>query len=564
MHHFASSSPSNPARPKRATTTSLRKRLLILPLLFLTGLLILQLANYYTSRQVDKNVIFPGFAGQTMAGHSNVLKATVEIEAATLAVRLKSLPTRDAQIAAIIAETDPIRFFDDSSGYFFAYDLQGTRINVPTNKSGNGKNCLDLVDQKGNRFVEGLVTAAKNGGGYVTYYFEKQGQGVQPKLAYATRIPGTDFMVGTGVYIDNVEAELAKLRAGIEAGSRKYLVLTYGLFAAILLVTLAASIGIAEMTARSIRAAITQLASTAAQNEAAAGQVSSASQNLAAGASEQASSLEETSASLEEMSSMTRRNAASATEANGLARAARQAADAGANDIQAMSQAMAEIKTSSDDIAKIIKTIDEIAFQTNILALNAAVEAARAGEAGAGFAVVAEEVRALAQRSALASRETAEKIDGAITKTAQGVQISDQVAKRLAEILDKVRQVDGLIGEVATASNEQSQGVQQINTAIGQMDKVVQTNAASAEESAAAAEELNAQAVTLNEIISTLRELVDGRRTAGAQPQPAGTTDPSQTGAADRWQIRLQPAGMPGVTEIPPAKLADRRLSQTY
>ena len=223
---------------------------------------------------------------------------------------------------------------------------------------------------------------------------------------------------------------------------------------------------------------------------------------------------------------MTKRNAESATQANELARTARTAADTGARDMQAMSAAMAEIKTSSDDIAKIIKTIDEIAFQTNILALNAAVEAARAGNAGAGFAVVADEVRALAHRSAVASKETAGNIESAITKTAQGVQISNHVTGGLAEIVEKVRQVDGLISEVATASREQNQGVHQINTAIGHMDKVVQMNAASAEESAAAAEELHAQAHALNEIISRLRGLVDGDRavTKASPAQPASAT----------------------------------------
>ncbi len=275
-------------------------------------------------------------------------------------------------------------------------------------------------------------------------------------------------------------------------------------------------------TARSISRPIQHMAESldqcSSETMSASGQVSDASQSLAQGSSEQASPLEETSASLEEMSSMTLRNAESSTRANELARSAREAADAGAKDMLAMSLAMSDIKTSSDDIAKIIKTIDEIAFQTNILALNAAVEAARAGEAGMGFAVVADEVRALAQRSAVASRETAGKIEGAIAKTAQGVQISDQVSKRLAEIVEKVRQVDGLIAEVATASREQNQGVRQINSAIGQMDKVVQTNAANAEESAAAAEELSAQALSLNGIVRDLRLLVDGSMTTPSNP----------------------------------------------
>lgn len=249
-----------------------------------------------------------------------------------------------------------------------------------------------------------------------------------------------------------------------------------------------------------------------AQVASAAGQVSMASQTLAQGSTEQAASLEETRASLEEMSGTTQRNAENATNANRFATEARAAADHGASDIRVMNLAMTDIKTSSDDIAKIIKTIDEIAFQTNILALNAAVEAARAGEAGLGFAVVAEEVRALAQRSAAASRETASKIETSITKTAQGVEISSKVAQTLSEIVEKVRRADALVAEVATASREQSQGVAQINGAMGQMDRVVQNNAAAAEESASAAEELNAQALMLSDSVAELRQLVGGQK----------------------------------------------------
>ncbi len=253
----------------------------------------------------------------------------------------------------------------------------------------------------------------------------------------------------------------------------------------------------------------------------AASQVSSASQTLAEGASEQAASLEETSSSLEEMSSMTKRNSENALKANGLAKQAREAADKGVGDMQTMSTAMEAIKVSSDDIAKIIKTIDEIAFQTNILALNAAVEAARAGEAGMGFAVVAEEVRNLAQRSAQAAKETAGKIEGAIAKTGQGVEISSQVAKTLNDIVTKVRQVDELVAEVAGASREQTEGIGQINTAVGQMDKVTQSNAASAEESAAAAEELNAQADAMKISVAELLHLVGGQSQAAARKPAA-------------------------------------------
>jgi methyl-accepting chemotaxis protein len=283
-------------------------------------------------------------------------------------------------------------------------------------------------------------------------------------------------------------------------------------------VVLALTLGM--LVTRSITKPILRVAETlsagADQTASAAGQVSTSSQSLAEGASEQAASLEETTSSLEEMSSMTKRNAENAQKANDLARSARQAADTGATDMRAMASAMSDIKASSDDIAKIIKTIDEIAFQTNILALNAAVEAARAGEAGMGFAVVADEVRNLAQRSAVAAKETAGKIEGAITKTSLGVQLSDKVAKTLQEIVEKARKVDELVAEVANASKEQTQGIEQLNTAIGQIDKVTQGNAASAEESASAAEEMSAQTVALKEAVGELLALVNGQNGAAA------------------------------------------------
>jgi methyl-accepting chemotaxis protein len=267
---------------------------------------------------------------------------------------------------------------------------------------------------------------------------------------------------------------------------------------------------ISRNTKRVLTSLATNLGEGSLQVAAAANQVSASSQTMAEGSTEQAASLEETSSSLEEMSSMTKRNSENALKANELARQARTAADNGANDMQAMSLAMNEIKTSSDDIGKIIKTIDEIAFQTNILALNAAVEAARAGEAGMGFAVVADEVRNLAQRSAQAAKEITGKIEGAISKTAQGVEISEKVAKQLQEIVVKARQVDELVSEVTAASNEQTSGIHQVNTAVSQMDKVTQSTAATAEECASAAEELNAQASTLKASVGDLLQLVGG------------------------------------------------------
>jgi len=333
------------------------------------------------------------------------------------------------------------------------------------------------------------------------------------------------------------QAELQTQQARMQVQLRWRL----SILVALLAVSLVAGWRLKNRIARELMTIAFDLSKVSEASANASAQVSDSSQSLAEGSSEQAASVEETSASLEELSSMTKRNAENAHKANELAREARTAADKGAGDMTAMNTAMHSIKTSSDDIAKIIKTIDEIAFQTNILALNAAVEAARAGEAGMGFAVVADEVRSLAQRSATAAKETAAKIEGAITNTAQGVQISGKVAEALNNIVIKARQVDELVAEVASASREQTQGINQINAAVGQMDKVTQSNAANAEESAAAAQELNAQAAIMKQAVGELMQLVGGaaeataprssQRPPSARPQANGRTSKPQAPA---------------------------------
>ncbi len=253
-----------------------------------------------------------------------------------------------------------------------------------------------------------------------------------------------------------------------------------------------------------------QLASESAQTYSAALKVAEASQSMSDGASRQAASLEESSASLHQMASMTTRNSEGAQSAKALAAEARATADAGARDMTAMRGAMSAIQSSSTEIAKIIKTIDEIAFQTNILALNAAVEAARAGEAGAGFAVVAEEVRNLAQRSAQAAKETAAKIADASAKSEQGAQISSQVAGSLDSIVQKIRQLDEMVGAIAQASHEQSDGIGQLNQAVAGMDQITQSNAALAQQSASSAEELQGQSAQVRSAVAELLAMVHG------------------------------------------------------
>ena len=251
----------------------------------------------------------------------------------------------------------------------------------------------------------------------------------------------------------------------------------------------------------SLDQALSQVAEATVQVASASQQIASGAQSLAQGANEQASSIEEISSSLEEMTSMTKQNADNAAQAKALADEANKNAENGAELMKKMLESMQTIKESSNQTAKIVKTIDEIAMQTNLLALNAAVEAARAGEAGRGFAVVAEEVRNLAQRSAEAAKNTADMIQESVNNSNKGAQIAEDAGKAIEAIRISNKKVNDLIAEIAAASTEQAKGIDQINIAVSQLDKVTQQNAANSEESASAAEELSSQAEELQSMV---------------------------------------------------------------
>jgi len=234
-------------------------------------------------------------------------------------------------------------------------------------------------------------------------------------------------------------------------------------------------------------------------------QIASGSQSVAEGANSQASSLEEVSSSLEEMSSMTKQSADNSNQGKQLVASTSESLAEADAAMRRMAEAIRQIETSSGNTAKVLKTIDDIAFQTNLLALNAAVEAARAGEAGKGFAVVAEEVRNLAMRSAEAAKNTAGMIEESVKSAEEGVQITEDVARHLSLTVERAAKLGEIIAEIAAANNEQAQGIEQVNTAVAQMNQVTQQNAANSEESAGAADQLNTQAIELADLVSSFK-----------------------------------------------------------
>jgi methyl-accepting chemotaxis protein/methyl-accepting chemotaxis protein-1 (serine sensor receptor) len=296
----------------------------------------------------------------------------------------------------------------------------------------------------------------------------------------------------------------------------------------------AVALGIMRGTNLTLRQSATELMEGSRQVAAAAGQVASASQSLAQGTSEQAATLEETSSSTTELTAITRRNAENTRSVSGLmTEAGRLVGDANHN-LEEMVQSMKDINSSSEKISKIIRVIDEIAFQTNILALNAAVEAARAGEAGMGFAVVADEVRNLAHRSAQAAKDTAALIEESIAKSHEGNKKLQLVAGSIQQVTGSATQVKVLVDEVDVGSQEQARGIEQIASAVTQMETVTQRSAASAEESAAASEELAAQAHALYDIVERMRKLVGGSGGKGAPESGTGRSPASLTPASSR------------------------------
>ena len=322
----------------------------------------------------------------------------------------------------------------------------------------------------------------------------------------------------TGILQATIDAKTAEVSAsgraatdgfGEVVASMTAATVTSAIVATVLIVLTALfAVVVVRLIVKALTGMVVRLRDGSEQVAASSGQVSSASQSLAEGATEQAAGLEETSSSLEEMASMTKQSAENTGAMSQIFMDTQKAADSAREEMGRMDAAINEIQSSSSETAKIIKVIDEIAFQTNLLALNAAVEAARAGEAGKGFAVVAEEVRNLAMRSAEAARNTSQLIEASVGNANRGVDIAAVVGTSLKAITDQIQKTSSLVQEVSVATQEQAQGISEINSAVSQMDQVTQANAANAEESASASAELNSQSDEMYRIVEELSALV--------------------------------------------------------
>ena len=461
-----------------------------------------------------------------LEGEKRKIHVATQAMADSIAEAIADIPDLDTKIKVIRKLVDTIRFEDDKSGYFFVYD-KTVNIALPPDHSRQGKDLGHLKDPNGVQLVVELNKLAHNGGGFLTYIWPKPDKGDQPKLSYATIIPGTDMWIGTGVYLDNVENDKQTIMADIDN-----LVSTFiwsiggvilGIFLLVILpfcllivrsiiqplneaVELADQVAsgdltkdisteykdepgkltasLAEMVHR-LRHAVGQAKYGADQVASGSTEVTSSAQTLADGANRQAASVEQVSAAMEEMIGQISKNTENATQTERMANQTAQDAQRGGDTVM-------EAVNSIKHIADKISIIEEIARQTNLLALNAAIEAARAGEAGKGFAVVAAEVRKLAERSGTAAAEIGELSSSTLAK-------ADEAGAMLTKMVPDIRKTADLVQEISAASSEQNAGAQEINKAIQELDNVIQQNAAASEELAATAREFTDQATQLQQ-----------------------------------------------------------------
>lgn len=443
-----------------------------------------------------------------------------------------------------------------TTGYIYVLNAKGSeqgKYAISKDGARDGENILKTKDTNGRLFIQDITDQAlKLAPGEVAeihYPWQNKGESApRNKMVKFTYFAPWDWVIGAGVYEDELFAAATQLT---NASQRAMFSQIIAIIVTILLAIVVWMWKGNYISGRILKAA-QHLLECAESAGVASTQVASSSDRIASGAGQQAASLQQTAASMEEMESMLSRNADASERARALSHESRAAADSASMRMgelrqatdhaklaaDEMNQAVDSIQQSSQSIAKINKTIDEIAFQTNILALNAAVEAARAGEAGLGFAVVADEVRNLAKRAADAARETSFLIDESILRSAHGVTANEKVAQSLREILNRAGQVedslktitgdvqtlDQSINEITNATMQQRDGVAQVNTTLSQLNQVTQQTAASASEGAGAAKQLNAQAEELKEIVTELIVVIDGREQSSGAVRKANLT----------------------------------------
>ena len=483
--------------------------------------------------------VLPYMAKQLMNEKELATKGVVETAASLVESHLQE--AKDGKITMEEAKARALENIKDlryhGNEYFWVNDLEPKMLMHGVKPELNGKNVADIKDPNGKQiFVEMVKIAKEKEAGVIEYKWAKPGS-TQPvdKISYVKLIKGWDWIIGSGIYVDDVNKQVAKMRWQILSATALLSVLVFvfaWLVARRIKEALDKAIYVSEQIAagdltvkieidsqdetghllKSLKEMNSGLAQIVGEVRNGADSIATATEQIAAGnadlsqrTEEQASALEETASSMEELTSTVKQNADNAQQANQLAISASSVAVKGGDVISKVVRTMESITDSSRKISDIIGVIDGIAFQTNILALNAAVEAARAGEQGRGFAVVAAEVRSLAQRSAAAAKEIKGLIEDSVGKVEVGSKLVEEAGQTTQEIVTSIKRVTDIMAEISAASLEQSSGIEQVNTAITQMDDVTQQNAALVEQAAAAAESLEEQALQMVQVVTRFK-----------------------------------------------------------